>query len=253
MRSSMSVRIIPIADGFWNIRGPFKSGPLQVGSHCSLARLSDGGFVLLSSYAPSDEVLSEIHRITNDGADIRAILNLHPFHTVHVKRVHALFPKAKLHGTDRHVEKAPELPWQDERTTDPALHKRFSDDLWLSVPRGVEFVASDPRLHFSSVVAIHRPSRTLHVDDTLVHNPLPLVGGVIFHPTLAKVLEKRPGAAAEFRAWAESLIEACGAVEHLCTAHMPALPKLRGSVQQTIRSALERVDKTLVRHERRWG
>jgi hypothetical protein len=117
-------------------------------------------------------------------------------------------------------------------------------------------VADDERMHFSSVLAIHRATETLHVDDTLTWSTLPVVGGLVFHPSLGQVLEKRPGAADEFRSWAEQLIERCERVEHLVTAHMRPLPPdplASPRLHQRVREALRRVDRTLKRHARRYG
>ena len=99
---------------------------------------------------------------------LEAVLHLHPFHTVHVRAAHELFPSAKLYGTARHADKLGDLPWEPLHTEDAELHSAFAEDLAFSVPRGVDFVSSDPNLHFSSVLALHRASKTLHVDDTLV-------------------------------------------------------------------------------------
>ena len=101
----------------------------------------------------------------------------------------------------------------------------------------------------------HRASATLHVDDTLSYVKLPLVGGLSFHFTLKSVLQRRPGAVAEFRAWAEELIALCSGVEHLCTAHGPALLRLSEgeTVAGLVRGALERVEGTLRAHEKKFG
>src|SRR5688572_24636763 len=199
-------RFVEIADGFWNIRGSHKlAGLLDVGTQTSLVRLRDGGFVLLDAYPVTGDAGREVLARTDDGRAIRSILNLHPFHTLHVRAVAKQFPHARLYGTRRHKEHAPELPWDSLHTDDEALHAQFADDFVFSVPRGVDLIPKRGRAHFSSVLALHRASGTLHVDDTLSFMDLPLVGGLKFHPTLRFALQKRPGAAAEFRAWAKEL------------------------------------------------
>ena len=252
----MADRVVRIADGFWNIRGSFKVARLvDIGTQASLVRLSSGGFVLLDAYTLRGKVAREVLDLTDQGRSVEAILNLHPFHTVHVKAVAAQFPGARLYGTARHVARAPDLPWQDLHTDDAELHDQFAEDFAFTVPRGVDFISADERLHFSSVIALHRGSRTLHVDDTLTWVSLPFVGGLVFHPTLKSVLQRRPGAAAEFRAWADELIALCGDVDHLCTAHTRRLPPSGAgpTAADRVRQALTRVDKVLVAHEARYG
>lgn len=250
----MSDRLVAVADGFWNIRGSHKAlGLLEVGTQSSLVRLSSGAFAMLDAYAFDDHVARELEEITGGFDNVEAILNLHPFHTVHVRDAAAMFPKARLYGTQRHAELAPELQWEPERTNEPALHALFSRDFTFSVPRGVEFASKD---HFASVLAFHPSSRTLHVDDTLMWTNLPLLGGLRFHLGLRAALQQRVSAAAEFRAWATGLIEHCHDVDHLCTAHLRPLPDVahtKTSVADHVRAALARCEQTLLRHERHWG
>jgi hypothetical protein len=177
--------------------------------------------------------------------------------------MHELFPRARLYGTKRHLERFPELPWEALLTEDAALHEEFADDFEFSVPRGVDFISADDKVHFSSVLAFHRASRTIHSDDTLMYIRLPallrlfgLSDPVSFHPTLAKALERRPGAAGEFRDWAEGLIERWRDVENLCAAHTAALLAAdhRGApIRERLRKALDRVGPTLRAHERKYG
>ena len=253
----MADRILPVGEGFWNIRGSFKiAGVIDIGTQASLVRLQAGGFALLDSYTLTGEVERRVMDLTDGGRAVRAVLNLHPFHTIHVERTIARFPDAAHYGTARHLARAPDAPWQALRCEDPELHDLFADDLRFSVPRGVDFISPDPNLHFSSVLALHRSSRTLHVDDTLTWVGLPVVGGLSFHPTLAKVLERRPGAVADFRSWADELVALCADVDHLCTAHtrpLPPVPPEGAPVADQVRAALAKVEKVLVRHEKRFG
>ena len=253
----MGDRIINIGDGFWNIRGSFKVGGIvEIGTQASLVRLASGGFVLLDAYTLTGPVEREVMALTDQGRAVEAILNLHPFHTIHTKASAAQFPSARLYGTARHKAKAPGLDWEALTTDDPELHEQLSADLSFTVPRGVDFIASNESLHFSSVLAFHPASRTLHVDDTLTWSTLPLVKGLVFHPTLKSVLERRPGAVADFRQWALELADRCEDVEHLVTAHMRALPPASSAgtpLSDRVRTALKKVEKVLSAHERRHG
>jgi hypothetical protein len=260
----MKHRVLHISDDFWNIRGSFKTaGVVDVGTQASLVRLGSGKFVLLDSYTLGDAVAAQVRQLTNDGAEVEAILNLHPFHTIHVKRMHAQFPTAKLYGTARHVSRFPDLPWEALRTEDPELHAVYGADFDFSVPRGVDFISSNENVHFSSVLAFHRGSKTIHVDDTLTYVRLPKIARVcgktdlmMFHPTLSRVLERRAGAAADFRQWAEELAERWRDAENLCAAHTGALLAAKNdgaSIHARIMQALDKVGGTLQAHEGKYG
>ena len=259
----MAEKIVQVAENFWNIRGSFRiGGVVDIGTHASLVRLASGNFLFLDSYALSETVREQINAILH-GGEIEAILNLHPFHTVHVQRMHELYPVARLHGTQRHLDRFPDLPWEEVRSEDKELHEWYSEDLDFTIPRGVDFISANENVHFSSVIAYHRASGTIHVDDTLMYIRLPrllsLVGlrdRVSFHPTLAMALEKREGAAAEFREWAAEFAEAWGDAENLCAAHSGYLSAKtnRGvSIRERIRRALGRCELLLRTHELRYG
>ena len=256
--------MIRVADNFWNIRGSFKTaGVLEVGTQASLVKRANGKFVFLDAYTLDGSVARQVRGLTNGRADIEAILNLHPFHTIHVQRMHAQFPDAKLYGTARHLSRFPELPWQPELTESTELHAMFGEDFDFSVPRGVDFISSNENIHFSSVLAFHRGSKTIHVDDTLIYVRLPklvrIFGPVdltMFHPTLAKALERRAGASADFLQWAEGLAEGWRSAQNLCAAHTGALTAERNqgaSIHARILQALAKVARTLKAHEQKYG
>jgi len=260
----LSAKIFQIGDNFWNIRGSFKiAGLIDIGTQASLVRRKNGKFVFLDSYTLSGAVEREIDELTNDGEDIEAVLNLHPFHTIHVKRMHERYPHAKHYGTARHLSRFPGLEWQEICTEDTELHTMYADDFDFSVPRGVDFISDDENVHFSSVLALHRASKTIHVDDTLMYIRLPvlmrffgLTDAMSFHPTLAKVLEKRPGASKDFTQWAEELADTWHDAENLCAAHTTALLAENNdgaSVHDRMIKALDKVQSTLTAHERKYG
>jgi len=259
----MSEHIRQISDDFWNIRGDFKiAGFVNIGTHASLLRRGNGKFLLLDSYTLQGEVKEQIDAISNNGDDIEAIINLHPFHTIHVRQAHEQYPNAKLYGTERHIEKFPDLDWQPELSNSEEFADLFSDDLEFSVPAGVDFISSNEHLHFSSVLAYHKASKTIHSDDTLMYLQLPgLLGKIVepeitFHMTLAKTLEERAGAAKDFRAWAKGLAKRWGDAENLCAAHSAILlgsENQSASIAKRILTALKKVEKTLRLHEKKFG
>jgi len=260
----MHDRIIRITDDFWNIRGSFRvAGLINVGTQASLVRRANGKFVFLDSYTLRGRVARQIDDLTNGGEDVEAILNLHPFHTVHVQAMHERYPNARLFGTTRHLSRFPDLPWQEKLTESPALHATYAKDFEFSVPRGVDFVSANENVHFSSVLAFHRASKTIHVDDTLMYVRLPLPMRLVgfadllsFHPTLKQALEKRAGAAEDFRQWAEELANRWREAKHLCAAHTATLTagdNQGDPIHARIRKALQRVFAALRAHERKFG
>lgn len=258
----MTDKILKIADTFWNIRGEFRIfGLLNIGTQASLVKRNNGKFVLLDSYTLQGDIKQKVDALTRNGTDIEAIINLHPFHTLHVAKVHAIYPDAKLYGTQRHIDKHPDLPWQNELTNSNEFARLFSDDLEFSVPRGVDFISNNENLHFSSVLAYHPQSKTLHVDDTLMLLKLPGLLGTLkkpqisFHMTLAKTLEQRKGAADDFRLWVAQIAEQWCDVEVLCAAHSQTV-RVRNSsptIAAMIMNALQREEKTLNNHRKKFG
>jgi len=260
----MSSAIHQVAEGFWNFRGSFKvGGVLDVGTQASLVRLCSGAFVFLDAYSLSDSARRRVDELTGDGENIEAILNLHPFHTLHVKKMHEMYPDATLYGTARHHDLFPDLPWAEVRTEDAELHQHYAEDFEFSVPEGVDFIPRNENLHFSSVLAYHPASRTIHSDDTFMYAELPLLmrwmslhNTVSFHPTLAKVLERRAGAVKDFRNWAQDLIERWRDTENLCAAHTTALLSADNtgeSIHARLLAALKKVESVLLAHENKYG
>lgn len=260
----MADQIIEIGNGFWNIRGSFRiAGLLDIGTQASLVQLKTGRFVLLDAYTLKGSVKQKVDELTDGGSLVDAIVNLHPFHTVHVEKAHQQYPKAKLYGTPRHLERFRNLPWAPEGTQSPALHEKYGEDFEFSVPEGVDFISSDDKVHFSSVLVWHPASRTIHSDDTLMYLQLPglaravgLGDSVSFHPTLAQALERRPGASEDFRHWAQDLIKRWCKAENLCAAHTGALLAENNngaSLKERMLTALEKVGKTLEKHQRDYG
>jgi len=260
----VSSKILQITDNFWNIRGSFKiAGVIDIGTQASLVRRDNGKFVFLDSYTLGGDIQQEIDERTNGGKDLEAVLNLHPFHTIHVPWMHEKYPHARHYGTARHLSNFPELDWQTNCTEDPELHAMFDQDFDFSVPRGVDFISSNENVHFSSVLVYHRDSHTIHVDDTLMYIRLPLLmrffgltDAMSFHPTLGKALEKRAGAAREFSQWAEELADKWHDAKNLCAAHTATLEGSENdtlSIHDRILNALSKVHSTLKAHEDKFG
>jgi len=260
----MANDIIRVSESFWNLRGSFKlAGIVDLGTQTSLVRRANGKFLFLDAYTLSESVLREVNARTHDGQDVEAIINVHPFHTMHVRAMHRTFPKARLYGTARHRSQLSDLPWESALVEDAATHALFAEDLEFSIPRGVDFISADENVHLSSALVLHRASRTLHVDDTFTYMRLPWplrmidpVGLLRVHMTLPKALERRAGAARDFRGWVEELAERCRDIDHLCAAHTSVLTATKTpgtSISDLLRKALSKAEGTLAAHEKRYG
>jgi hypothetical protein len=251
--------VIEVDDGFWNLRGSYKVANLvELGTHMSLVRLASGRYLALDACGLGPETRALIDDKTRGGEALEAVLHLHPFHTLHVRALHQLYPKARLYGTARHRTELADLPWEALQTEDPALHEQFAADFDFSVPSGVDLVTPNPKVHFGSVLAIHRATQTMHVDDTLIYarlpGPLRLFGRDVtrFHPGLRSALRREPGASGAFRAWARGLIGRAATLRNLCAAHSSTLLARDNDgppIAARIEGALGRAEGTLRAHE----
>lgn len=250
-----------LAENFWNFRGSFKIGGLiDVGTQMSLVRLATGGFLLLDSYSVDDDDKKALLALTDNGAAIEAILNVHPFHTLHCRAAHHLAPHARLIGTQRHRDQVPELPWETGVIEDAATQAEFAGDLDFAEPAGLQLVTGDDSVHAASVLVRHRASGIVHVDDTL--NVLAAPGllkqllpqsRLRFHPMLGKALEPRAGAADAFASWARDLAERWRGTPIVCAAHS-AVRELEGDGwHDEVMRALSDVEKTLAAHRVQHG
>ena len=194
---------------------------------------------------------------------MQAIINLHPFHTLHCEWAHKAFPGAKLYGSKRHVSRFPDLPWENELADSAEMFAIFQDDLKFSVPKGVDFISANENVHFSSVLAFHMESQTCHVDDTFLFVPTPKVaealglkeGVVGLHPTLPLALEPRAGASEEFRTWMKDLVSSWE-IKNLAAAHSGLLldkDNTGNSMTVRLNDALWAAEPILVAHDAIYG
>ncbi|ASK87726.1 hypothetical protein [Sphingorhabdus sp. SMR4y] len=250
-----------LADNFWNIRGDFKiAHVINIGTHMSLIRKPGGTFILLDSYELDRPDREELLALTDGGALIEAVLNVHPFHTIHCQYIQKMLPHARLIGTRRHHEQAPNLDWDADRIEDEATQKQFSDILDFSIPSGVDFISDDDSVHVGSVIVRHRESGIIHVDDTLMVIDLPaLVQKMVpgpklrFHPKLADGLEKRPGAADDYIRWAKELARDWADSSIVCAAHSGLLHLDDQDFPEAISKALKQASCTLDDHRKSCG
>ncbi|WP_321324066.1 hypothetical protein [uncultured Parasphingorhabdus sp.] len=226
----------------------------------SLLRQPGGKFILLDAYAPDRQDRDELLALTDGGALIEAVLNVHPFHTIHCQYIQELLPHARLIGTRRHHQQQPDLPWDADLVEDEATQQQFSNILDFSIPCGVDFISGDESVHVGSVIVRHRDSGIVHVDDTLMIIDLPsLVQKIVpgpklrFHPKLADGLEKRSGAADDFIRWAENLGRDWADSSIVCAAHSGIMHCDGQSFADAIASALDHASATLDGHRKTYG
>lgn len=209
--------------GFWSIRGSFiRNGMIDIGNQSALVRLQSGKFILLDSYTLTGEVREQVMALTNNGENIEAVLNVHPFHTVHCARVASDFPHATFYGSARHQKQVPEVEWSEDLVESTAVAKRYPE-LQFSVPKGIYYIAPDDSIHSGSLLVFHPASRSIYVDDTIQTPPSKksndVQAGINLHASTLKALKDEPDAGAEYCEWALKLAHDWRDVRNFCGAH----------------------------------
>ena len=256
----MPDKFVYLGNGFWSIRGQFRlAGLINLGTQAALVEIAPERFIMLDSYQVTGSVRQDVLNLTHGGTAVEAVFNLHPFHTLHCAAAAAMFPAARLYGTPRHKRVCPQLAWRAPTTDQEAAWAGYADQVETSVPAGVDFISRSERVHFASVLAFHRASGTIHVDDTFVAGLMPppfswfARSGLRLHPTLQAALRKEPGAARAFREWLRDLAERWSGARQVCAAHRGIVRLRPGEFRQQALAALDRVEGTLRKHEGRYG
>lgn len=247
-----------LAEDFWNFRGHHRIGAmLDVGTQMSLIRRSNGRYLVLDSYALDEDARAGLLAQTGNGDLVEAIINVHPFHTLHCYRMHQLLPRARMIGTRRHQQQAPGVRWDAAVIEDTATQAQFHDDLAFSTPDGMDLVTSDDRVHAASILVRHRRSGIVHVDDTLNVLAAPgWLGRLLpqsklkFHPMLGKALRPVPEAADAFANWARTLAAQWADTPIVCAAHSAVRTLRPGDWQREVLQALADVEPVLERHRK---
>ncbi|MGM8884474.1 hypothetical protein ACS8FD_00865 [Psychrobacter sp. 1U2] len=238
----MADEIKDLGAGFWNIRGSFKvGGVLDVGAQCSLIKLASGKFIFLDSYELKDEVRDTVMKLTNDGQDVEAVLNVHPFHTVHCEQMAKDFPQATFYGSRRHPEQAPNVDWSDDLVESEAIAKRYPE-LAFSMSKGIYYIAPDDSVHAGSLLVYHPASKSLHVDDTFMTPPIKLLDAVlpevVLQPDTKKALKDEPDAAKQYCDWATQLAHDWD-VRNFCAAHTHLITFEQGQFKETLLNTID--------------
>ena len=189
----MTDEIYDLGAGFWSIRGSFiKNGIIDIGVQCALIKRPSGRFIFLDSYTLTGDLRQQVMALTNEGRDVEAVLNVHPFHTVHCAQMAQDFPQATFYGSSRHPQQVPEVSWANDLVESDAVAARYPE-LKFSMSEGIYYISPNEMIHAGSLLAYHPASQSLHVDDTFMSPPIKLLEAVlpelILHPTTKKALK----------------------------------------------------------------
>jgi len=246
-------KIIEVGPGYYNFRGTFKKFlVVDMGTHMSLVRLSNGNYLVIDTIELDDEIKGKIDYLTDNGSKIEAVLGTHPFHTLAFPDFHRAYPNVPYYGTPRHIRTLTSIAWSGN-LHDAKIRNKWAPEIEMRIPDGAEFVAPEPesKNHFSSCWVFHKESRTIHVDDTLIYcdNPGLLLklfglkdGEMFFHPAI-----KGPGlyptkeAPIAFRTWVMNLIHDWD-FDNVCVAHKGY--KI-GGAKQLLQDTLNKADALL--------
>ncbi|OLF38249.1 hypothetical protein [Psychrobacter sp. Cmf 22.2] len=240
----MEDKIYDLGAGFWSIRGSFiKNGILDIGVQCALVKLSSGRFIFLDSYTLTDGVRAQVMALTNDGQDVEAVLNVHPFHTVHCEQMAKDFPQAIFYGSSRHPKQVPNVKWSDDLVESDTVAERYPE-LEFSLPKGIHYIAPDESVHASSLLVFHSASLSIYVDDTFEIPPSKLINTMQadlgLHPTTLKALKDELDAGKEYCDWATQLAHKWRDVRNFCGAHSGLVKFEEGRFEAALLSAIDR-------------
>lgn len=240
----MADKIYNLGAGFWNIRGSFRlGGVLDIGTQCSLVQLESGKFVFLDSYELTGDVRDQVMALTNDGQDVEAVLNLHPFHTVHCEQMAKDFPQAEFYGSRRHHKQIPQIPWADDLVESNAVAERYPE-LKFSLSQGIYYISPNEKIHAGSLLAYHPASRSLHVDDTFMSPPAKVLEAVLpellSHPTTKQALKDELDAGKQYCDWATELAHQWRDTHNFCAAHSSLITFEVGGFEKALLKAIEK-------------
>lgn len=241
--SPMKTPIEQVAPGFFNIRGHFKiAHVVEIGTHMSLLKLPNDKYLVIDTVPMNPFLKGGIDEITNNGANIEAVVGTHPFHTLAFRGFHKEYPNVPYYGTPRHLRVIPEIPWAGT-LSECEVRNKWAPAVEFKIPAGSEFVAPQPESsnHFSCAFVFHRASRTLHVDDTIMigSNPGILLklfgyrhGSMSFHPSIkGPGLLPTPEAPYQFKEYIEHIVREWD-FDNICAAHMGN--KIGGAKEQLV-------------------
>lgn len=239
----MNDEIYDLGAGFWSIRGSFiKNGIIDIGVQCALIKRPSGRFIFLDSYTLTGDLRQQVMALTNGGRDVEAVLNVHPFHTVHCAQMAQDFPQATFYGSSRHPQQVPEVSWANDLVESDAVAEHYSE-LQFSIPKGIHYIAPDENVHASSLLVYHPASQSIYVDDTFEIPPSKLFNAVQpnlgLHPTTKKALKTEQNAGKHYCDWAVGLAHEWRNVRHFCGAHSGLMVFEEGQFEAALLSVID--------------
>ena len=240
----MADQIYDLGSGFWNIQGSFKlGGVIDIGTQCSLVKLASGKFVFLDSYSLTGEVREQVMALTDNGDNVEAVLNLHPFHTTHCEQMAQDFPKAAFYGSSRHQQKVPNVKWEQALVESDEVTGHYPE-LEFSLPQGIYYIAPNEMIHAGSLLAYHPASQSLHVDDTFVTPPGKLLKALLpelaLHPTTKKALTDEVDAGKQYCDWVSKLAHDWRDTRNFCAAHSGVVTFKSGEFEKALLAAIDK-------------
>lgn len=137
-------------EGLWSLRLPHSMMGIEMGARSTIAKLPDGGLVVISPGPFRDEHVDAIREL----GEVRALVAPNKFHHLFLGRAAKTFPQARIFLAPGLRERIPTVPPGDDLGDHaPALWRGTIDQ---AIVRGSAA---------GEVVFHHRPSRTLVVTD----------------------------------------------------------------------------------------
>lgn len=250
---NMSEKIIDLGNGFYNIRGNFHvGGVLNIGTQCSLIQLDNKRFIFLDSYSLTGEIKDKVMAMTDNGKQVEAILNVHPFHTVYCEQMANDFPNATLYGSARHQQKLPHLNWATDTVESQAVANGYPE-LKFSMSKGIYYIHPNENIHVGSLLVYHPASQALHVDDTFntlphfdtIESVLEKIGyspkKLFLNPLTKLALKPETNAGKAFCDWAKQLADDWQSTRYLCAAHADEVEFEKGEFKQLLVEAVAKM------------
>lgn len=240
----MADKIYDLGAGFWNVQGSFHmAGIIDVGTQCSLVKLEAGRFIFLDSYTLTDDIRKQVMALTNGGKDVEAVLNVHPFHTVHCAQMTKDFPAATFYGSERHPKQVPEVNWADDLVESEAVAERYPE-LEFSISKGIYYISPNEKIHAGSLLVRHPASQSVHIDDTFMSPPSKILKAVLpevmLHPTTKQALKDEPNAGKIYCDWATELAHKWRDTANFCAAHSGMVKFEIGGFETALVAAIDK-------------